>query len=359
MQRDWRSQVWRSAAVILGGGLVTVALAYGCFVLGLDLAAAGFILLMLVAAVSLTGRFIDSAVLSCIAIACLNYLFIPPIFTFQVDDPENAIALAAFLFTSLVITGLAAKARRLAEQELRETRAALARFARVAILGELTASIAHEVNQPLAGVVTSGNACLRWLANDPPNVEKANQSVQRIIRDANRASEVVGRVRGLIKNSPPQMTALNINEAIQEIILLSRHELELNRIAVATELAEDVPRVLADRIQLQQVVMNLIGNAIEALTAVSGPPRELVIRTEKDDREVLATVQDSGIGLDPAKAQDIFTAFYTTKSDGMGMGLAISRSIIEAHGGRLWAEPHRPRGAVFRFTLPPVREAAA
>jgi C4-dicarboxylate-specific signal transduction histidine kinase len=267
------------------------------------------------------------------------------------------VALAAFLTTSLIITGLTARIRKMAVEELRQTRAALERFARVATLGELTASIAHEVNQPLAGVVSSGNACLRWLATQPPNIEKAAQSVNRIIRDANRASQVVQRVRGLIKNTPPRKTRTNINEAILEITVLVRHEIEQNRISLITRLQEDLPPVWADRIQLQRVFMNLIGNAIEAMRTVEPGPRELLINTEQDRMSgVLATVRDSGVGLDAAKLPEIFNAFYTTKTDGIGMGLAISRSIIEAHGGRLWAAPGQPRGAIFHLTLPTARE---
>ncbi|MEJ1979053.1 MAG: ATP-binding protein [Acetobacteraceae bacterium] len=360
MTRAWRSRLWRSGAVCLCGSLGIVLLSYGCLVIGLNFSTAGFALITFLALLSLNGQFLDSILLAIVAIGCLNYFFVPPIFTFSVENRVDVVPMAAFLITSLIITGLAAKARKRAEEELRQTRAALARFARVATLGELTASIAHEVNQPLAGVVSSGNACLRWLASQPPNLERATQSVNRMIRDANRASDVVQRVRGLVKNAPPQKTWLNINEAILEITVLSRNEIERNRISLTTRLSDNLPPVWADRIQLQQVFMNLIGNAIEALRAVDGGPRNLCISTAKDDTAaVLATVRDSGAGLEAAKVQDIFKAFYTTKSEGMGMGLAISRSIIEAHGGRLWAEPGRPRGAIFQFTLPTVQEEEA
>jgi C4-dicarboxylate-specific signal transduction histidine kinase len=360
MQFAWRSRFWRSAVVCLGGGLVTVLLAYACFAVAFDFASAGFTLLILTALLSLVGRVFDSIVISVVSIFSLDYFFIRPLFSFGIADWDDAVAMAAFLVTSLIITGLAARMRRLAQQELRQTRAALARFARVATLGEMTASIAHEVNQPLAGVVSSGNACLRWLATEPPNVEKASQSVHRIIRDANRASQVVERVRGLIKNTPPQKTWININEAILEITVLVRSEIEHSRISLATRLQEDLPPVWADRIQLQQVLLNLIANAIDAMRAANLTQRDLLIATEPDKTSwVLVTVRDSGAGLDAAKLQDMFNAFYTTKPEGIGMGLAISRSIVEAHGGRLWATPGKSGGATFQLTLPTIREEPA
>ncbi len=248
--------------------------------------------------------------------------------------------------------------REQAEQKLRQAQMEVAHVNRVTTMGQLTASIAHEVNQPLTGVVSSGNACLRWLTNQPANIENARQSVDRIIRDANRASEVVGRVRGLTKKASLQMGWLNVNETVLETVALTRMELEQNRVSLSTQLSDDVPLVWADRIQVQQVFLNLIMNAIEAISALADGPRHLLVSTAKNESNgVLLAVRDSGTGLDSGKLEDIFEAFYTTKHDGMGMGLAVSRSIIEAHGGRLWATPNDPRGAVFQFTLPNVREA--
>jgi C4-dicarboxylate-specific signal transduction histidine kinase len=229
----------------------------------------------------------------------------------------------------------------------------------VTTLGELTASIAHEVNQPLAGVVSSGNACLRWLASQPPNIENAKQSAERIIRDANRASEVIQRVRSLAKKAPLQKVWLDINETVLETLVLTRMEVAQHRASLSTELSDDAPLVWTDRIQLQQVILNLVMNAIEAVSAVGDGPRDLLVSTAKHEADgVLLTVRDSGTGLDPEKLDHIFDAFYTTKREGMGMGLAVSRSIIEAHGGRLWASPNEPRGAVFQFTLPSNGEEA-
>ncbi len=250
--------------------------------------------------------------------------------------------------------------RKQAEEALRQAQAELAHATRVSSLGELTASIAHEVNQPLAGVVSSGNACLRWLANEPPNIENAKQSVERIIRDANRASDVVVRVRSLAKKTPVQKAWLNINETVLDTLALTRTEVSQHRASLTTQLSDNVPLVWADRIQLQQVILNLVMNAVEAVSALDHGPRDLLVATAEHESDgVLVTVGDSGSGLDPERLERIFDAFYSTKREGMGMGLAVSRSIIEAHSGRLWAAPNEPRGAVFQFTLPTGREEAA
>jgi C4-dicarboxylate-specific signal transduction histidine kinase len=244
-----------------------------------------------------------------------------------------------------------------AEDKVRNLQTELAHAARVATLGELTASIAHEVNQPLAGLVNSGSACLRWLASEPPNIESARQSLGRIIRDANRASEVVGRVRNLAKKDSLEKVWLSINETVLETIGLTRMEVAQHRASLNAQLSDDVPLVWGDRIQLQQVILNLIINALEAVSPVGDGPRDLLVSTAKHESDgVLLTVRDSGVGLTPANLERIFDAFYTTKREGMGMGLAVSRSIIEMHGGRLWATPNEPRGAVFQFTLPSSRE---
>ncbi len=354
----WKSPFWQSVAISGLGGMGLALLTIACFRLGFSLAIAGFAFLILITLASLLGNFAASIVLSILAFCCLSYFFAPPVFSFQVSNPSDILALVAFVTTSLVVTGLSARVRLLAEHKLEQSRADLARFARVASLGELTTSIAHEINQPLAGVVSSGNACQRWLASDPPNIERAVQSLERIIRDANRASEVIERVRGLAKNTPPEKISVNLNETVLEIVGLARNEIEQNRILLKTELSEDLPPVWADRIQLQQVILNLIINAIEAL-GETDDPRSLIIRTAREGaRGALLTVRDSGRGLDQQAALRVFDAFYTTKREGMGMGLAISRGIIEAHGGRLWASPNEPRGAVFQFTLPVDSEQA-
>jgi C4-dicarboxylate-specific signal transduction histidine kinase len=245
-----------------------------------------------------------------------------------------------------------------AEAELRKVQARLAHVSRVTTLGELTASLAHEVNQPLAGVVSSADACLHWLATQPPNVAKARRAIERILRDAKRASDVVSRVRNLVKKTPLQRTWVNIDETVEETISLATRELSQNNITLKTELAKNLPRVWADRIQLQQVILNLIVNACEALTTVGDEPRKLSISTATEVDRIAVAVRDTGLGIDPQQIETVFEAFHTTKPGGTGMGLAVSRSIIEDHGGRLWAEPNEPRGALFKFTIPSKKESS-
>jgi PAS domain S-box-containing protein len=244
-------------------------------------------------------------------------------------------------------------AARQAEAELQQARAELVRVARVTTLGELTAAIAHEVNQPLTGLVNSGNACLRWLASEPPNLDAARQSVERMISAGTRAAEVISRIRALAGKSPPRRDRLNISDMIKEVIALIGGEVQRNHISLQTDLSNDVPPVLGDRIQLQQVILNLILNAIEAMSGVSQLRRELSIASVKDGPNgVLVIVRDSGTGVDETALHRLFEAFYTTKADGMGIGLAVSRTIIQDHGGRLWATPNTPQGAIFQFALP-------
>lgn len=243
--------------------------------------------------------------------------------------------------------------RRLAEESLHKAQAELAHVARVATLGEMTASIAHEVNQPLAAVVTNANACLRWLGHQPPNLTEVREGVARIIKEGNRASDVIGRIRDLVSKAPPRKEWLDINEIVREVVALSRTEIRSNRVSLTEQLADDLPRVRADRVQLQQVVLNLIVNGLDAMSAVVDRPRELHVSSGRiESNGVLVVIRDSGRGLDDETLDHLFDAFFTTKPEGMGMGLAICRSIVEAHGGQLWASPNSPRGAVFQFTLP-------
>jgi len=242
--------------------------------------------------------------------------------------------------------------RKRAEEAFRTAQMELAHVTRVATLGEMTASIAHEINQPLGALVNNAGACLGWL--DAENLEEARNSVALMMDDAQRASEIITRIRSLAKKAPPQKDSLEINQTIREVIALAQSEVQRNHIALETQLSDDVPLVFADRIQLQQVMLNLMMNAIEAMIQVTGP-RELLISSGADDSKgVVVVVRDSGPGLDSKSLERLFEPFYTTKPQGMGMGLAICRSIIEAHGGRLWATTNAPHGAVFQFTLPLV-----
>jgi PAS domain S-box-containing protein len=266
---------------------------------------------------------------------------------FGITFPTQPAKLDSVLVTMMDITE-----RKRAEEELQKTQAELAHVARVTTMGELTSSIAHEVNQPLAAIVTNGNACLRWLSNDPPNVEEARQTVTRMVKDGHRASEVVGRIRAFFRKTAPERVRVDINQLIEDVIAMVSSELRRNRVRVRTELPDDLPRVLCDQIQLQQVLLNLVINAIEAMSAVSGP-RELLIMSRRDETgNVSVAVQDTGMGFDEQNAAQLFNAFFTTKSQGLGMGLSISRTTIEAYGGRLWATRNDAGGATFQFTLP-------
>jgi PAS domain S-box-containing protein len=247
-----------------------------------------------------------------------------------------------------------------AEEALRKAQAELAHVSRVTMLGELTASISHEVNQPLAAVVTAAAACLRWLDGDTPNLDEARRAVDWIIKEGNRASEVTRRVRALAKKTDIGKVPLDINDAIKEVMALVQRELSSHRVLLRTELAPALPMILGDRVQLQQVITNLVMNGVEAMQPTTDRTRELMIRSQEDEkRRVLVTVTDSGIGISAENADRLFNAFFTTKSGGLGMGLSICRSIVEAHGGRLWATANLPHGATFHFALPVNTEAAS
>ena len=243
--------------------------------------------------------------------------------------------------------------RRLAEDALNETRSELAHMARVTTLSTLTASIAHEVNQPLSGIVTNASTCLRMLDADPPNLEGARETARRTIRDSNRASEVITRLRALFSKKSAPFEPFDLNEAANEVIALSVGELQRNRVMAQTDLAGELPFVLGDRIQIQQVILNLIRNASDAMSAVDDRPRELLVKTERDESgAVRLSVKDTGTGIGPEIDEKLFEAFHTTKGDGMGIGLSVSRSIMESHQGHLWAIRNEGQGATFIFSIP-------
>jgi C4-dicarboxylate-specific signal transduction histidine kinase len=243
--------------------------------------------------------------------------------------------------------------RRRTEQALSKLQADLAHIVRVSSMGELAASIAHEVNQPLTAVISNADACLRWLAAQPPNIDKGRESIGLILRDARRASEVIQRIRALLKKSPPQPTPQDVNDLLSEVLAVLHDAVAARHIDVRIELAEDPPAVLGDRVQLQQVIMNLVMNAIEAMSDVAERKRALVVSSRVlGTGEVEVSVRDSGVGLQPLVLEKLFDPFFTTKEDGMGMGLSVSQSIIESYGGRLWAVANDGPGATFRFTLP-------
>jgi len=319
-----------------------------------------------------------------------NYYFLPPIHSFG-PKPDEIPRLVIFTVSALFVGSLSAAERsaieslrrarddlrktvqelqstnealqteslerKHAEEARREAQAELARVSRVTTMGELTASLAHEVNQPIAAAVTNANTCLRWLTRDHPDLEEAREAASRIVKDATRAAGIISRVRLLFKKSTLQRELVDVNEAIREMIVLLRSEATRYNITVRMELAADLPRIMGDRVQLQQVLMNLIVNSIDAMKEVDGT-RELAVKSQRTEKEeVLVSVSDTGVGLPPQQADQVFNAFFTTKPHGTGMGLRISRSILESHGGRLWAADNSPRGASFCFTLPTKIEA--
>jgi C4-dicarboxylate-specific signal transduction histidine kinase len=333
------------------------------------------------------GPGLVATVLSALA---FNYYFLPPIHSLG-PKPDEIPRLVIFIVSALFVGSLSAAQRsateslrrarddlratvqelqrtnealqaeslerKHAEEARREAQAELARVSRVTTMGELTASLAHEVNQPIAAAATNANTCLRWLTRDHPNLEEAREAASRIVKDATRAAGIISRVRLLFKKSTPQRELVDVNEAIREMLVLLRGEATRYNITVGMELAADLPRITGDRVQLQQVLMNLIANSIDAMKEVDGK-RELAVKSQRTEKEeVLVTVSDTGIGLPAQQADQIFNAFFTTKPHGTGMGLRISRSIVESHSGRLWAADNSPRGASFHFVLPAKVEA--
>ncbi|HWM78638.1 MAG TPA: ATP-binding protein [Methylomirabilota bacterium] len=470
---------WRAVAQYLSGGIALALLTFVCFRIGLDLATTAVLYLILITLLSLQGSFLLSAILSLIGVGCLAYYFAPPIFSFHVSDPLNAVAIIAFLTTSAVITHLVSRVRKStetlreqaalldlthdtvfvrdvndvitywnrgaeelygrtrneavgknshdlnqtvfpapfedikaelirtgrwdgelihtrrdgtkvvvasrwslqrdgqgrpagtletnnditerkrAEEALQRSQAELAHVTRVTTLGELAASIAHEINQPLAAIVADANACLNWLAADRPDLDSVREALAAIMKDGDRAAEVITRIRALLSRSSVPHEPCDLAGVIREVHPLVRPELGRHGITLEMSLATDVPAVMGDRIQLQQVLLNLLMNAAEAVREVPPQRRRLVVRSTVEDRDdgpwAVVAVEDAGVGFGEDEAARLFEAFYTTKADGLGMGLSISRSIIDNHRGRLWATANPDHGATFHLVLPGIR----
>jgi signal transduction histidine kinase len=352
-------RLWHETAYLLLGlvGLAAVTGLY--FWLGFPLVSVAFTYLILIVFLSLWSSLPCLFILSIIAVGSLNYFFVPPIFSFRIDYEQDIVVLAAFLITALVTSGLVRRVRTeqreriVAAERLRDVQAQLTHLDRLAGIGQVAASIAHEVKQPICATIINAQAALHWLDHKPPELEEVRQALNTIVKDGNRASEVIDRIRALIKKAPPRKDRFEINGAIREVIELTHTEVVKNAISQKTELADCLLIVQGDRVQLQQVILNLIINAIEAMSGVSEGTRELLIGTGKDGtRSVLVRIGDSGPGLAAETLERLFEPFYTTKPNGLGLGLSICRSIVEAHGGRLWVTTNMPHGAIFQLTLP-------
>lgn len=377
----------RAALAVL---LVAAALGVTLLLRGSVPLAGYFFFYAAVVAASWYGDKWSSALAVILSTLTVEYFFTPPLHSFAVRA-ESLPVFIEFAFTALVIAWFSAW-RRKAESALQRARdelqirvdertaelrhtnaqliaemaerkraedayydaqAELSRVSRMSAMGSLAASISHEVNQPLAAVVTNADACAIWLASDPPNLEEARVAMDLIAREGTRASEVVRRIRAIFTKGTAERTSVQLNDVIRDVAFLMQTQLAKSEVTLASELAEDLPPAMADRVQLQQVIVNLVQNGIEAMSNVTDRPRRLRIRSERNgDGTALVSVTDSGPGIDPKDQKRIFNAFFTTKPHGMGMGLSISHSIIESHGGRLWATNNDGGGATFQFTLP-------
>jgi C4-dicarboxylate-specific signal transduction histidine kinase len=390
MKPDWTYRLRRSVAECLLAAIVIAVLTFVSFRLGVNLTIASLLYLTVVVLLSVTDAVAASIFVSVLAVLCLDYFFIPPLFSLELRNPVDTVALVVFMATALLISRLMSQRKRAeealqkvlgelelkvqertaelakandelrseiierqrAQEALQKAQAELAHVSRLMTLGELTASISHEVNQPIAAIVTNGQVSLRLLALETPRPDDLRDTVERIVRDAHRASEVIQRIRALAKRSEPQMLALNLNDVVSESVLLVHREVLSHGVSLRTELASALPPVLGDRVQLQQVIINLLINGVEAMASITDRPRELLVRSRHEADHVHVAVRDSGVGIDSVTAEQLFSAFFTTKPSGMGMGLSISRSIIRAHGGRLWVSPNPDHGAAFQFTVP-------
>lgn len=310
------------------------------------------------AVVLMSVRFCQKRGVIAVAAGCIVLILLSDLLTDSSGPSGTRIINAMISLLAIATTTYLALRTESARTAAFEAHSQLAHIARVTMLGELTASIAHEINQPLAAAVINSNACLRWLADQPPNLGEARQAAERIVKDANRASDIIVRIRALTKSSPPDKDSLDINEIVRETIVLIEREIQQSGVSLRYDISHDLPLVPGDRVQLQQVILNLILNAIEALNAVPHETKEIVLKAERDSlRHVRISVRDTGVGLAPENVDRIFDAFYTTKPNGMGMGLAISRSIVEAHGGRIWATQNFPQGTILQFVLSTDQDA--
>jgi len=371
-QKGTSTRFWRTATEFLFASFSLAVLTFIAFRLHAPAATVAVLFFFFIVLISVWVGFVTAVFICLQAILSFDYFFTEPRFELRMSDPLDLVALIAFSSTAFVITRMMSRveerttALRKANEQLRaeiverthaeeasnKAQADLAHVTRIMTMGELAASVAHEVNQPISAIVINGNSCLRWLAGEAPNLDEAREAAGRIVRDGKRAGDIIARIRALAKKTGAVKERLDMNEAIREVVALAGYEVRRNGVTLRLESADDLSPVSGDRVQLQQVLLNLIMNGVEAMSTVGERPRELVIRTQNDDADhVRVTVQDSGMGLDPQSMERIFDAFYTTKHGGMGMGLSISRSIVQNHGGRLWAVANDSPGTTLHFTV--------
>ena len=317
----------------------------------LEIAVAVFyVVVVLLSAIFARPRGVIVSSFGCVVLTVASY-FLTPGGDIQAGLINTFISIVAIGSTTFLV--LRNQSAQLAADDARTQ---LAHISRVTTLGELAASIAHEVNQPLGAIVTNGNATVRWLSIDPPNLSEAIKTLGYIVEDADRASQIIARLRRLTRRAPAMAVPVDVNDAIREIASLMQHEFRRHRIVLQLSLSDALPRARGDRVQVQQVVLNLLLNAVEAVTAVGDRSRELTIATALEDaKHVCVSVTDTGPGIEASVAERMFDAFYTTKPDGMGIGLAVTRSIVEAHGGRIQVKPNSPQGTTIQFTIPVAR----
>ncbi len=358
MKQNGMYKIWHLVVHSILGSAALALLTFICFRFHANSTTVALLYLIVIVLLSLRASFVPSAFVAIIAYVCLDYFFTAPLFTLGMNQTLDFVAPIAYVTTAFVITRLMSRVRksiedqRRAEEALRRAQAEMAHVTRVMTMGELAASIAHEVNQPLSAIVNSGSACVRWLAGDSPNLDEAREAAQDVVREGNRAGEVITRIRAFLRKTETEKAPIDINQTIRDVVILMRNEAEGKGVVLQMELAANLPTVMGDRVQLQQVILNLVMNGIEAMPSVTEEPRELRIWSrEHESDKVLIAVQDSGVGIDRKNLEQMFDAFYTTKEQGMGMGLAISRSIVEDHGGQLWVQPNDGSGATFQFTL--------
>lgn len=348
MDTDGWKMPWRKAIRLIAIAALMLAIFIIDTITDLEIAASVFYITAILLAV---GQFQRTNIIG-LAGACIALTLLSSFLTTE-GSREAGLVNIAISVSAIVITTYLALKMIAAEAAVHEARAQLVRIARVTSLGELTASIAHEVNQPLAGLVTSSNACLRWLGQSPPNIDKARRSIERIVDDANRASQVIERIRSLARSEVPKREVIAINEAVAEAIALARREIERQGIVLRTSLDVTLPQVHADRIQFQQVIGNLLLNAIESMSGVPQARRSLEVASTTDGIDmIVVSIADTGSGLSAPAQDHLYEAFWTTKEGGTGIGLTISRAIVEAHGGRIWAIANTPAGTIFHVSWP-------